>query len=258
MTDKGRIDRALCGSGAFHVALLVGAFWVYDPVELTLVHHEEARQMVLATTKLTPPQVKQEIESERPVVLRAPPPKKTPRSVIENRPEPVKPEIVQAPKSTPPSKKIRVAKRAGVQQIGAKSNAPNAKAAVATVADSRASDEPPSAPTAAAAAKRPTKATSKRLIREYYSTLSSYLRRNYAYPHRARLAAIEGTVLLEIVVDEEGNVIRRRVARSSGHEILDRAALASIAEVHSVPRPPSGLGWSRRAIRVPFRYTLRT
>ena len=258
MTETGPINRALCGSGAFHVALLVGAFLAYDPVEVAFVHHEEGRRMVLATAKMMPPEVKP-VEPERPVV-QAPPPKKTRRVIakkIEKTPDPVKPEVVQAPTRTPPSKKIQVAKRAGVQQIGAKSNAPKAKAAAATVADSRASGAAPSAPTQAAG-ERPEKSNSKRLIREYYGTLSSYLRRNYAYPRRAQLAAIEGTVLLEIIVDEDGNVIRYRVARSSGHEILDQAALASIADVRNVPPPPDGLAWSRRAIRVPFRYTLRT
>ena len=127
------------------------------------------------------------------------------------------------------------------------------------MADRNAAESAPTAATRAPeAAPKGEQRSSKVLIRQYYGTLSSYLRRNYDYPRRARLASIEGTVLVEIVVDKDGNVIRHRIVRSSGHEILDNAALSSIADVRNVPRPPDGLPWTKRAIRVPFRYSLKT
>ena len=88
---------------------------------------------------------------------------------------------------------------------------------------------PSSVTGAAETAAKAKKAAARGLIKTYYGTLSSYLRRNYEYPRRARLAAIEGTVLIEIVVDREGKVLSTRVARSSGHEILDKAALQKVS-----------------------------
>jgi len=44
------------------------------------------------------------------------------------------------------------------------------------------------------------------------------------YPARLRNAGIEGTVLLQLWIDEEGMVTRHELARSSGNDELDRIA----------------------------------
>ncbi len=263
MRRESAIIRSVLGSSAFHVALLVGAFWVYDPVELSTAHYEEGVRMVLATVQLDPPpKVEPEVEPPQEIVRATPPkvkPKKRKKPPVEKVQAEPKPETVATPEKTPPREKIHVAKKAGVQKIGAKSKVGKTEAAMAPVADRNAAASAPSAVTRAPeAAPKGAQPSSKRLIRQYYGTLSSYLRRNYDYPRRARLASIEGTVLVEIVVDKDGNVIRHRIVRSSGHEILDNAALSSIADLRSVPRPPDGLPWTKRAIRVPFRYSLKT
>lgn len=46
-----------------------------------------------------------------------------------------------------------------------------------------------------------------------------------AYPRRALLRRIEGTAVCLITVGADGSVVRVRVERSSGHEILDRTAV---------------------------------
>lgn len=48
------------------------------------------------------------------------------------------------------------------------------------------------------------------------------------YPEQARLQKLEGTVLLIVSVDEAGHVTSANVSRSSGHPILDRAALGAV------------------------------
>jgi periplasmic protein TonB len=48
------------------------------------------------------------------------------------------------------------------------------------------------------------------------------------YPSIARRRGYEGTVVLEVLVDERGRVSDLEVFQSSGHEALDRAALASV------------------------------
>ncbi|MBL7226066.1 MAG: energy transducer TonB [Desulfobacteraceae bacterium] len=48
------------------------------------------------------------------------------------------------------------------------------------------------------------------------------------YPKRARRRGYEGTVVLEVLVDRSGRVKELRILRSSGHTILDRAALKSV------------------------------
>jgi len=76
------------------------------------------------------------------------------------------------------------------------------------------------------------------------------------YPSVARRRGYEGTVLLEVLVDEEGRVADLQVADSSGHAVLDRVA------VHSVRRwrfEPATRGDEKVPmwVRVPIRFQLR-
>jgi protein TonB len=92
----------------------------------------------------------------------------------------------------------------------------------------------------------------------YIGRVSSSLRRSYPYPLSAKRRGIEGTVILEVWVDAAGAILRAKVGKSSGHEVLDEAALAAVREVARVPPPPMELGWTERSITVPFRYRLGT
>jgi len=48
------------------------------------------------------------------------------------------------------------------------------------------------------------------------------------YPYLARRRGLEGTVLLEALVSPQGKVKDLRVSQSSGHEMLDQAALGAV------------------------------
>jgi len=48
------------------------------------------------------------------------------------------------------------------------------------------------------------------------------------YPRIARKRGYQGTVVLEVLVDQEGKVGDLRISESSGYSILDRAAMASV------------------------------
>ena len=48
------------------------------------------------------------------------------------------------------------------------------------------------------------------------------------YPHAARRRGYEGTVIMEVLVDREGRVEKLRVLESSGHDMLDRAAMGAV------------------------------
>ena len=94
------------------------------------------------------------------------------------------------------------------------------------------------------------------LRRGYIGRLNRYFRRMRTYPRRARRAGLEGTVLLEIVLDDQGRIIDIRVAQSSGHRILDDAARSAVAALGAVPSPPGELQWRSQAVQVPFVYSL--
>lgn len=76
------------------------------------------------------------------------------------------------------------------------------------------------------------------------------------YPELARRRGYEGVVLLEVLVTEEGSVGELRVARSSGHTVLDRAAVQTVGEWRFVPGRRGDLPVAMR-VRIPVRFRLQ-
>lgn len=90
----------------------------------------------------------------------------------------------------------------------------------------------------------------------YAQTIHRRVQRNRSYPRVAQRAGIQGTVLLEVRVDEQGRILSIDVLRSSGHSVLDRAAIASIESLGALDPPPRELPWDRRPIEIPIHYAL--
>ena len=60
------------------------------------------------------------------------------------------------------------------------------------------------------------------------------------YPDSARRDGKEGRVLLRVLVDDEGRTKAIEVNTSSGHEMLDQAAIAALRKWRFVPARASG------------------
>jgi len=76
------------------------------------------------------------------------------------------------------------------------------------------------------------------------------------YPKIARRRGYQGTVVLEVLVNEEGRVGEMRIFRSSGHSVLDQAAMSSVK--HWVFEP--GRRGNKKVemwVKVPIRFQLR-
>ena len=56
-----------------------------------------------------------------------------------------------------------------------------------------------------------------------------------AYPPMARKMGMEGTVMLKVLVSREGHVLQLEVARSSGYDMLDKAAGEAVKNWRFVP-----------------------
>ena len=61
------------------------------------------------------------------------------------------------------------------------------------------------------------------------------IQRNLVYPEMARKAGVEGTVLVQAVIDEKGNVVTTTVIKSLGNNGCDEAAQAAIKKVKWKP-----------------------
>jgi len=75
------------------------------------------------------------------------------------------------------------------------------------------------------------------------------------YPIDARLKHAEGRVVVRIVIQEDGQILSATIAKSSGHDILDQAALETIRKASPIMLTQP-LEKSQITIQVPLSYQL--
>ncbi|MCB1906554.1 MAG: TonB family protein [Rhodocyclaceae bacterium] len=95
-----------------------------------------------------------------------------------------------------------------------------------------------------------------RLLERYGDELSRRFARSQTYPRLAQLRGWQGEVLLQLTVAATGDLLSVRILRSSGHEVLDRHAIALVEGSGTLPRPPAGFDKDDLRITVPVRYRL--
>ena len=92
----------------------------------------------------------------------------------------------------------------------------------------------------------------------YIRGLSGSLAGRVGYPLAARRAHLEGVVVLRMRLAADGRVLGVRMSRSSGHSVLDEAALASVSEIDALAAPPDGVPWDEaRELPVPIRFRIQ-
>jgi len=80
----------------------------------------------------------------------------------------------------------------------------------------------------------------------YQKQLRELIERHKQYPLLARRARQQGQVAVEFDINRSGDLSSVRVARSSGHSLLDRSALQAVRAVDRFPEPPAMLQENRR------------
>ncbi|WAW10119.1 TonB family protein [Oxalobacter vibrioformis] len=75
-------------------------------------------------------------------------------------------------------------------------------------------------------------------VRHNYSYILLHIRKHLAYPSQARRVGITGTVTCQFVIKKDGHIDALRIKTSSGHELLDEAALKAIQRASPFPAPP--------------------
>lgn len=90
----------------------------------------------------------------------------------------------------------------------------------------------------------------------YASLLRAAIERSKQYPELARRRGVEGTVVVSFRVSRNGHVSGLIVAHSSGHELLDRAALAAISLAGAFPSVPFEVDGQYVSVEVPLVFRL--
>lgn len=94
-------------------------------------------------------------------------------------------------------------------------------------------------------------------IEQWQKDIVLALAKAKTYPRAARRARAEGKVTLGFTLDGYGRVIARSVEESSGHAVLDEAALALIDQLDRLPAPPAAMGPGPFPMRVPISYSFK-
>jgi|GEM_PF-1934267 len=171
----------------------------------------------------------------------APPPPPKPEALPEPKPLPppepeAMPEPAAKPVAKPPPVRRPVTKPAPALVEAAPEAAPGTiEAPVAATAEAAppaaASSQVLAAAPAAPPVPRPPAAS------PYGPILLAWLQRYMEYPRHARLKRQEGEVRLRLVLDRSGRLLDVTLAKTSGHEILDEAALSMARRAAPYPPP---------------------
>lgn len=87
--------------------------------------------------------------------------------------------------------------------------------------------------------------------------LESELARHFHYPLLARRRGWEGEVVLNLRLDGQGRIDSMEIAKTSGHGILDRAALDAVTKISRIPDAAELLGGAGMHLQLPVIYRLR-
>lgn len=121
-------------------------------------------------------------------------------------------------------------------------------------------NEPPpreSAPSTAPPVKKPPpptvdrKPTAKTWTRAIGEQFARQQQQGLFYPEEAIRQGLQGDVLVLLILDPDGQVSAARVEESSGHPLLDAAALSAVRRLHSLPAD------APREALLPVRFRLR-
>ncbi len=193
-----------------------------------------------------PPQPRPE-----PVFRPLPPPDPIPAPIPAPMPVYTPPAPVFSPPAPPQPVFAPFAPQAAVATAG-----PNVgpSARVAAPASVAAVPAPPAAPARAAAAPsggagRPVAGT----MAAYTRTLGLWLTQHEHYPDRARRNGEQGTVIVRVVIERDGQVSDLAVVQSSGNAALDDAALETWRRDRPPPLPPD---IPQAVLRVPVHFKL--
>lgn len=191
-----------------------------------------------------------------------PEPEPEPEPKPEPKPEPPKPvkkevvKPVERPKPKPEKRVEKKVEKPKVEKVKAvetpkKADAPQAAAAPKAIAPGPAA-QPVGAQTA-----RAENGISTLVYGEVDDPFLSEVKRaveaSLHYPRKARMFSIEGTAVVQFIVNQSGKLTELRIFKSAGHPMLDKAALRAVADAESRWSQPKGTV----RLRFPIQFQLK-
>ena len=194
------------------------------------------------------------------VAILPPPPAPPPKPSIP-QPEPVKPQPVLNPQPSPKPRPIELPKeRSELQPVASKPEPSPEPPPPAVISVAPKVEEPP--PTFTAPPPEPVKPvgpTPQAIDNDrdlYGSLLTREIAKHKQYPKIAQMRGWQGTVKVELQIDNNGNLVTSSINKSSGFEALDKQALEMVKKASPLPLPPESLRNRQFNILVPVTFRL--
>jgi len=94
-------------------------------------------------------------------------------------------------------------------------------------------------------------------LAEFWAMVRSRIEKNQQYPLWAHRNNLEGVVVVRFALTREGLVQQIGLDSSSGHRILDEAALQAVLRGVPYPPPPEGVPQQQLDGRIPVRFSIQ-
>jgi protein TonB len=159
-----------------------------------------------------------------------PPPPKPESRPIQPRPMQARP---QPPAPTPPPPQIETAQPLPTPVAEISPPPPPTPVVEISRTPTMPVVQPPPAPVAAPPAPRSNPATEG----DYQARARALIERNKRYPEEALQMGMTGSVVIVYVIGRDGRLVRAEIERSSGHSLLDQAALQAVRRARFGPMP---------------------
>lgn len=209
-----------------------------------------------------PPQPEPEPEAPppEPEPIPEPEPEPEPEPQPEPEPKPVKKEVVKPVEKPKPKPEKRVEKPKTEKQkteqpktieTAKKSDAPQAAAAPAAIAPG------PAAQQAGAQTAHAGNGISTLVYGEiddpFLTEVKRAVEESLHYPRKARMFHIEGTAVVQFIVNPSGKLTELTIYKSAGHPLLDKAAMRAVSDAESRWSRPKGTV----RLRFPIQFQLK-
>jgi len=95
-------------------------------------------------------------------------------------------------------------------------------------------------------------------VDRFWAEVRSRIAKNQTYPLWARRNNIEGVVVVRFSLTREGRVQKVELEKSSGHSVLDEAAVQAVLQGDPYPPAPEGVSNAQLVGKVPIRFSLQS
>lgn len=166
-------------------------------------------------------------------------------------PRPPAPALEQPP---PPQAKPKAAKPRQTKAVAPPLAPPSAPP---SAPEPETAAEPATAPPQASVAAAPVRtAANPQAAPNWQSRMLAHLERHKLYPAQAQRRHLRGVAVLTFTMDRAGRVLSQSLRDSSGHALLDQAALDMLVRAQPLPPPPPEVEGAMLTLSVPVKFTL--